>query len=133
MPRYLTRSDMLDLHISRGGLAIISLLMFGCALPTPLPVEPIPSSSLDDLCPGEIIRGEPRYPREALNAAQNGWVITEFDVRPDGTTTNIKVVASSPRGIFEDAALGAVQKTRYRAGFPDKRCRLEFKFQMKRP
>ena len=114
-------------------LAITSVLVFGCALPAQLPVEPIPPSSLEDLCPGEIFRGEPRYPREALNAAQSGWVITEFDVLPDGTTANLTVVAASPRGIFEDEALRAVQRTRYRAGFSDKRCRLEFKFQMKKP
>ena len=111
-------------------LAITSVLMFGCALPTALPVEPMPPSSLADLCPGEISRGEPRYPREALDSAQSGWVITQFDVLADGTTTNIMVVAASPRGIFENAAMWAVQKTRYRAGPSQQRCRLEFKFQM---
>ena len=113
-------------------LAITTVLLFGCALPTPLPVETMPPSSLEDLCPGELARGEPRYPREALNSAQDGWVITEFDVLPDGTTTNLKVVAASPRGIFEDAALAAAKWTRYRPGPPQKRCRLEFRFQMRR-
>lgn len=112
-------------------LAITTVVVFGCALPAQLPVEPIPPGSQDNLCPAEMFRGEPRYPREALNAAQSGWVIAEFDVLPDGTTTNPKVFAASPRGIFEDAALRAVQRTRYRAGPPQQGCRLEFKFEMR--
>ena len=111
-------------------LAITSVLVFGCALPTRLPVDPAPAISPDRVCPGLLFRREPYYPREALNAAQDGWVIAEFDVQPDGSTTNLMLVASSPRGLFEDATMWAVHRTRYRAGAPLLGCRLEFKFQM---
>ncbi|WP_366928607.1 energy transducer TonB [Variovorax sp.] len=42
------------------------------------------------------------FPRAAREAHQDGWVILEHDV-VDGRMTNIRVVASSPQGMFEES------------------------------
>ena len=48
----------------------------------------------------------PKYPSDAKGVS--GWVDLEFDVNVDGSTSDMKVVASNPPGVFDDAALHAV-------------------------
>jgi len=42
-----------------------------------------------------------------------GYVVVEFTVTAQGTTRDIVVVESQPRGIFDKAAIEAVQKYKY--------------------
>ena len=76
---------------------------------------------------------EPVYPRAARDAGTSGWVDLEFIVRPDGSTSNARVINSAPAEIFDRAALEAIGKWRFepvvRDGKPvDQRTRLRMRF-----
>jgi protein TonB len=58
-----------------------------------------------------LVTGSPaRYPTAAMRARQEGWVLVSFTVDPDGKTSNVKVVESQPRRVFDRAAIDAVER-----------------------
>jgi protein TonB len=61
-----------------------------------------------------ILRVEPIYPTVAMTRKIGGWVDVEYIVMPDGSVAQARVVASSPRGMFEKAALRAINKWRFK-------------------
>lgn len=61
-----------------------------------------------------MIRVAPVYPTRATSDGLEGYVIVEFDVMPDGSTANIRVIESSHR-VFERSAMNAAKKFRYKA------------------
>lgn len=79
---------------------------------------------------------EPEYPLRARANGTTGWVDLAFDVQTDGTVTDITVLDSSPRNTFENAAVAAVRKWRYRPvvrdGHPvERRAQLRILFTLK--
>ena len=65
-----------------------------------------------------IVRVEPVYPVRAAESGLEGYVTVRFDVNPDGTVSNVTVVASSHK-IFEKAAIKAAARFRYKARVVD--------------
>lgn len=61
-----------------------------------------------------IVRVQPTYPAIAQTRALEGWVDVRFDVLTNGQVANIIVTASSDR-IFENSAIRAAQRFRFRA------------------
>ncbi|MFZ5844348.1 MAG: TonB family protein [Pseudomonadota bacterium] len=57
---------------------------------------------------------QPQYPRAEAAKGIEGWVSLRFEVRQDGTVGNVRVLNGSPRGVFDQAAVKAVQRWRYR-------------------
>lgn len=53
------------------------------------------------------------YPRRALQKGIEGYVDLRFDVSAIGKTENIEVLAASPAGIFDQAAIAAAKKWRF--------------------
>ena len=77
----------------------------------------------------------PTFPDSALARRLSGWVDVEFVVKSDGLVSNIIITGAEPVGIFEQAAVDAVRKWRYkppqRDGHAiDQRARLRMKFAM---
>ena len=56
----------------------------------------------------------PEFPRTAREKNINGWVDVQFLVRTDGTVGDASIVGAQPVGIFEQSALEAVRRWRYR-------------------
>jgi TonB family protein len=56
----------------------------------------------------------PEYPLSARANGTSGWVDLAFDVETDGSVAHIAVLGSDPKGIFDQAAVAAVRKWRYR-------------------
>jgi TonB family protein len=54
------------------------------------------------------------YPEEALRRNIEGWVDLSYAVTADGKVTNVKVLGSSPTGVFESAATRAIYHVRYK-------------------
>jgi periplasmic protein TonB len=93
--------------------------------PTPVDVPPFevppfarvaPRSGL----PGDadlvvISQPQPNYPMEAAMRGIEGWVEVEFLVRIDGSTAEIRVIDAAPRGVFDQTAIAAVLRWRFRA------------------
>lgn len=61
-----------------------------------------------------IVRVAAVYPRRALQRGIEGYVDVEFTVSKLGSVTNPKVIQASPAGIFDQAALDATLKYKYK-------------------
>jgi protein TonB len=57
---------------------------------------------------------EPNYPMVALSRRVQGTVDLQFTIRADGSTSDITIVGAQPVGVFEQAAIDAVRKWRYK-------------------
>lgn len=57
---------------------------------------------------------EPRYPADAQAGGQEGWVDLEFTVTPAGAVSEVKVVKASPAGVFDEAAVDAIARWRFK-------------------
>ncbi len=60
-----------------------------------------------------LVRINPEYPRRAQSRGIEGWVQFEFTITPAGTVSNLKVIDSEPKGLFEDAATKAILRWKY--------------------
>lgn len=56
----------------------------------------------------------PDFPRAAREKGITGWVDVQFVVRTDGSVGDANIVGAAPVGVFEQAALDAVRRWRYR-------------------
>lgn len=92
-----------------------------------LPAETAPVAATPSNAPqaqpvlqvGEIVlveRVEPKFPSQAVREGiSSGEVTVKFTVQPDGTVTDTSVIAAKPRrGIFDDAAMRAVLKWKFK-------------------
>jgi protein TonB len=61
-----------------------------------------------------LVRVDARYPPRAQARGIEGWVYLRFTVTPQGTTTDIEVLDSDPKGTFERAAMSSVKKYKYK-------------------
>jgi protein TonB len=72
-----------------------------------LPVSGVDRDSLP------IVRVPPQYPPSAITRQIEGWVQVQFTVAASGSVRDAVVVASEPRGVFDEAALAAIARWRY--------------------
>lgn len=96
------------------------------AVSVPTPVEPIavaappPAPRRDEAVarplPRLISDSAPRYPLSALNRRIEGSVQIAFVIQPDGSVTAVRLLSSTPPGVFDEAALAAVSRWRFEAG-----------------
>ena len=61
-----------------------------------------------------IVRINPIYPPIAAQRELEGWVLLKFDIGPSGNVLNPKVIDAEPKRIFDDAAINAVKKWKYK-------------------
>jgi protein TonB len=52
----------------------------------------------------------PKYPRAAQRRNQAGWVDLVFTVTMDGSVKDVEIRSATPAGVFDNAALRAVEK-----------------------
>lgn len=53
------------------------------------------------------------YPPNARAAGVEGYVVVRYDVDTEGRVSNVRVVESSPPGVFEESAVQAVSRWRF--------------------
>lgn len=61
-----------------------------------------------------LVRVPPKYPGRAVSRRIEGWVKIEFTISTSGKVTDATVVASQPAEIFDDEALLAIRKWRFK-------------------
>jgi TonB family protein len=61
----------------------------------------------------------PEFPASARERAMSGWVDVQFMVLKDGSVSDISVVGADPVGQFEQSAMEAVRKWKYRPVLQD--------------
>ncbi|QQD19164.1 energy transducer TonB [Spongiibacter nanhainus] len=79
---------------------------------------------------GTTIKVAPNYPEDALRECIEGWVLVGFSVLKSGKTTEVRVLSSEPKGVFDKAAIETVEKLYYGGeNTPEKRVDgVQFKF-----
>ncbi|WP_406664545.1 TonB family protein [Gallaecimonas sp. GXIMD1310] len=81
-----------------------------------------------------LYRAEPSYPANAAKAKQTGFVKLNFDIRADGSVHNARVIASKPAGVFDQAALTALNQWHYHASpHGKKNVKVQINFAMENP
>ncbi|MGF1689478.1 energy transducer TonB [Photobacterium japonica] len=84
-----------------------------------------------------LYRVEPRYPARAMKQGAEGYVVMSFTIDTQGRPTEVKVIESKPRRLFEREAMRALKKWKYQPKVLDGKAmaqvgqtvRLEFKIQ----
>lgn len=66
-----------------------------------------------------VLRIPPTYPMEARRKKIEGWVRVEMTVLEDGTVADVKVREAKPQGVFEQAAVAAVTRWKFRPAAED--------------
>ena len=61
-----------------------------------------------------IVKVQPNYPQRALRRGIEGYVVVEFTVNEQGGVENPRVVEADPEGVFNQAAMDAAKKFKYR-------------------
>ena len=61
-----------------------------------------------------LVRVPPKYPARAASRHIEGWVKVEFTIQTDGSVDDAVVVGSEPENIFDDAALTAISKWKFK-------------------
>ncbi len=75
------------------------------------------SSGYGELTP--LVRIQPQYPRQALRDGISGSVLFELVINPDGTVKSARVLKANPRGVFEQAAMAAIYKWKFKPKLVD--------------
>jgi protein TonB len=68
-----------------------------------------------------ISRVLPDYPPRARAQRIEGWVRLAIEVSPSGTVSAARVVAASPERVFDEAALKAIRRWRFKPAFSEGR------------
>ncbi|MEM9300470.1 MAG: energy transducer TonB [Pseudomonadota bacterium] len=79
-------------------------------------IDPRPAAAEAAVGPRElepIAQVAPRYPRKALRGRLEGEVTVLATVNRHGAVIDVEVVSASPTGLFEEAALAAMQRWRF--------------------
>ena len=61
-----------------------------------------------------IVRINPRYPPEAARDGISGWVLLRFTIDEMGGVTNVEVIDSNPRRMFDQEARRALLRWKYK-------------------
>lgn len=61
-----------------------------------------------------IVKVAPLYPESAAERGIEGYVLLEFTVTETGATADPKVIEAQPKGVFDEAAMKAVLKFKYK-------------------
>ncbi len=68
----------------------------------------------DGIPPYYVTRENPEYPVSALEQAIEGRVTLSITVSTSGDVVSVDVLESSPKGTFDEAAINAFKKAKYR-------------------
>lgn len=81
----------------------------------PPPAAPRREEPASRALPRLLSDSAPRYPLSALNRRIEGSVQIAFVIQPDGSVSAVRLLSSTPPGVFDEAALAAVSRWRFEA------------------
>jgi protein TonB len=86
---------------------------------TPPPAAPVvaapppPAQPAQPRTPRMIREPQVRYPEQAARQGINGSVTLDFQIDADGGVSDVRVVSSTPRSVFDREAIQAMRRTRF--------------------
>lgn len=91
------------------------------AEPAPPPAAPVvetpPPAAVVARVPARAPRlvqdAQPRYPLPALRARIEGQAEVSFTIQPDGSVRDVRLLSSTPAGLFDASALAVAQRWRF--------------------
>lgn len=107
------------------------------AAPPPKPVAPPPAAKpMGETRAAKVVQAaSPSYPLQAARNQTSGYAVVEFTVAASGAVQDPHVVDSSPRRVFDGAAIQAVKQSKFDPAMKDGqpvasvvRRRIDFKF-----
>ena len=104
-------------------------LITACSVTTVARPAPRPTPSVPVMTPEPTLLKykNPEYPDAGITKTsssiilQNGWVLLQYNVDESGKPVDIKVVDASPKGLFEEASIEALQGWEYQPPMKDGR------------
>lgn len=72
-----------------------------------------------DADPVPLVRVNPQYPARAMQRGIEGWVQLRFTVSAAGTVKDVQVESADPPSYFEQAAINAVSRYKYKPSVVD--------------
>lgn len=72
-----------------------------------------------DSDPVPLVRVSPQYPARAMQRGVEGWVQLRFTVSTAGTVKDVEVERAEPPNYFEQAAVNAVSRYKYKPSMHD--------------
>lgn len=91
---------------------------FSAAPPAPAPVPAQPGPQLDDEVVA-LVRIPPNYPRVAQRRGIEGVVTVAFTITRDGRVKDPEVISADPENVFDNAAMTAILKWKFRPKMVD--------------
>jgi protein TonB len=83
--------------------------------PEPAPAAAAPAPRRTGGLPPVASQVQPRYPPMAFRRKVEGYVEVQFTVLADGSVSDVSVVRSEPRAMFDREAISAMQKWKFQA------------------
>ncbi|HEX5960471.1 MAG TPA: energy transducer TonB [Rhodanobacteraceae bacterium] len=89
--------------------------------PASKPAAPPPATEPTGVTRGaKVIRAaSAEYPLQAARNQTSGYAVVEFTVTSDGAVTNAHIIDSSPRRVFDQAAIHAVEQSKFDPALKD--------------
>jgi len=89
------------------------------AVVVPIKIDPVMHGGpdIDFSGSGSLVKrvvAPPVYPRRAATKGIEGYVDLMFDVTATGAVKNIRITAAQPVGVFENSAMAAIKKYKYK-------------------
>jgi len=110
VPSVFDASALLALKTMRFGLRLVD----GTAQPAMNVKMNIPFRVKDALlAPIRISQGKPAYPLSALKAGLQGFCMTHFSIREDGSTDDVELLFTYPRDVFRQSCLDFIRNLKY--------------------
>ncbi|MGH8113999.1 MAG: energy transducer TonB [Rhodanobacteraceae bacterium] len=85
----------------------------------PKPVAPPPKPVGESRAAVVVMAAAPSYPIQAARNQTSGYAVVAFTVSAEGTVEKAHVVDSSPRRMFDSAAIQAVKQSRFKPALKD--------------
>lgn len=74
----------------------------------------------------------PKYPRRAKMKKQGGSVQLAFDINKEGLVSNVKILDSKPKGVFDKSSLRAIKKWKFKPNEFERTASITFNFRLAR-
>jgi outer membrane biosynthesis protein TonB len=110
------------MHRSLMGAAIVlaSISSHGETPPRGAPPEVIASETCQEFFSN---RATANYPKTAVKEHRSGYLVAKYRLDGSGKARDIVVVESVPPGVFDAAAIGALERSSFKSGAIAKECR----------
>lgn len=77
-----------------------------------------------------ISRVNPLYPRKAKIRRKEGYVQLQFHISENGNVSNVQILKAEPQGYFEDSAIRAIKKWKFKPSDSSKDATITFNFRL---